>query len=90
MGVYSWESEVCCEAAMCNVKQTLGTNAHTKTHLVPLIKCAPTHIGTNQRGITANLSLQAYVHHVSISNTHSHRLTHAHSDFPAGEIKLAL
>lgn len=72
---------------MCNVKQTLGTNAHTKTrvqtHLV-----APTHIGTNQRGITANLSLQAYLHHVSISNTHT--LTHAHSDFPAGEIKLAL
>lgn len=77
---------------MCNVKQTLGTNAHTKTrvqtHLVALIKCAPTHIGTNQRGITANLSLQAYLHHVSISNTHT--LTHAHSDFPAGEIKLAL
>lgn len=83
---------MCCKAAMCNVKQTLGTNAHTKTrvqtHLVALIKCAPTHIGTNQRGITANLSLQAYLHHVSMSDTHT--LTHAHSDFPAGEIKLAL
>lgn len=80
VGVYSWESKVCCKAAMCNVRQTLGTNAHTctnthvQTHLVAVIKCAPTHIGTNQRGITANLSLQAYLHHVSISNTHTHSL----------------
>lgn len=43
VGVYSWESQPCCEAAMCNVQQTQGKQTHTYAHTKYACRHIPTH-----------------------------------------------